>query len=243
TVRRGGRRLPGAAAGCSWGRNLDSVHQKWVDPITSESAAECRTSPWLAEGCGERPAPPTGPGDAVPRLPAAVPCGIGHDHDGDCPPVTGAVHRERVRAAVAWQLGRAAGTAADRSPGSVAACDDRVAECHRGVCEVRARARACSGLSGINQKQTIRNITAYARLAGVRYGSDERRWPCVPAQNMAVSVGLSVLRVPRPEDDGCRPPVEPVTAAAGNRGGSPENRRIPSHNSATGGDRKSTRLN
>lgn len=151
--------------------------------------------------------------------------------------MTGAVHRERVRAAVAWQLGRAAGTAADRSPGSVAACDDRVAECHRGVCEVRARARACSGLSGINQKQTIRNITAYARLAGVRYGSDERRWPCVPAQNMAVSVGLSVLRVPRPEDDGCRPPVEPVTAAAGNRGGSPENRRIPSHNSATGGTR------
>ena len=172
-----------------------------------------------------------GAGGAVPRPPAAVPCGIGHDHDGDCPPVTGAVHRERVRAAVAWQLGRAAGTAADRSPGSVAACDDRVAECHRGVCEVRARARACSGLSGINQKQTIRNITAYAGWQACATGAMRDDGPASPAQNMAVSVGLSVLRVPRPGTTGRRPPVEPVTAAAGGPWRQPGESPNPSHSS------------
>lgn len=48
-------------------------------------------------------------------------------------------------------------------------------------------------------------------------------------------LGGFVPRVLRPEDDGRRPPVEPVTVAAADLGDSPENRRIPSHNSATGG--------
>ena len=77
----------------------------------------------------------------------------------------------------------------------------------RGACEGAGVQRAVR-----HQPANDPNITAYARLAGVRYGV-MRRWPCVPAQNMAVSVGLSVL-CRRPEDDGCRPPVEPVTAAS-----------------------------